>query len=273
MRLPYLLVLVALPALAGSLFLMQHAHAGRGLLIQQVTVSGIAIVVCLLACRAKLPAARMPWFIGGAFLAVLVPLLLPTEGPRRWINLGGFQFYSAALVLPATLLLLSETMQRAKDKIPWPLITVIGIALVLALQPDASQVTAFALACALLFHRAPIALALVGCITLAWKLPDPLKPVPYVEGVLEFAAGISPVALIAALIAIVLPPTILLWQARAYKSMALASVALYYVAIDVLAYFQRTPMPLLGYGASPLLGYFAMVALIPSCAARQKETD
>jgi len=170
----------------------------------------------------------------------------------------------AGLGWPVTLLLLSEELKDAKAKIPWPLIAVIGIALALALQPDASQVTAFALACAVLFHRAPIALVLAGSVALAWKQPDPLKPVPYVEGVLELARGIGPLAFIGALVALALPIGVLFWQARSHKSIPLASVALYYVVIDICAYLQLTPMPLLGYGAGPILGYFLFTALISS---------
>lgn len=266
MRLQVLLVLAALPALGVSLFLMQHAQAGRGPMVLQAATFCLSAIICLLVCRFK-PAAPSStpsyWVVGAALVAVLIPFLLPSiEGPRRWINLGGFRLYSAALVLPAMLALLLEAVQSTKTKVPLPMIAVIGIAIALAFQPDASQATAFALAAALLLHRAPIALVLAFSLGYAWSQADPLKPVLYVEGVLELATSIGPVALIAALVAMALPPAVLLWYARTYSSVTLFSLALYYLAIDLLAYFQLTPMPLLGYGASPILGYFIMIALI-----------
>lgn len=277
MRLPYLLILAALPSLGFSLFLMQHAQAGRIPLILQAVTSGIAALACFLTIRfstSRASTKRSYWLLGIALGLVLLPLLLPgSDGPERWINLGNFRLYSAALALPAVLVLLSEAMQSTKTKALWPVIAAILITLALALQPDAAQTTAFVLAIALLLNRAPIVLVLICSLVLAWKQPDPLKPVLYVEGVLELAASINPVALIAALTAIALPLATLLWHAQKSRSMLLFSLAVYYLAIDILAYFQLTPMPLLGYGASPILGYFAMIALAPHDTSRPLETS
>lgn len=51
----------------------------------------------------------------------------------------------------------------------------------LYLQPDASQSTAFALAIGL---QQPLTLAIAA---LAWTRPDPLLPVPEVEGIIALA--------------------------------------------------------------------------------------
>ena len=94
----------------------------------------------------------------------------------------------------------------------------------------------------------------------AWWQPDPLLPVPYVEGVLDLAGAAGPAALAAALAALALPLLMLTPLARGSHDTAFLSVAIYYLAIDVLAWRQLTPMPLLGFGAGPIVGYALMVA-------------
>ena len=113
-----------------------------------------------------------------------------------------------------------------------------------------------------MIRRALVAAAMAAGVAWAWWQPDPLLPVSYVEGVLDLAANAGPVALVAALAALALPLLMLSWQARASNDPALLSVAVYYLAIDVLAWRQLTPMPLLGFGAGPIVGYALVAAAV-----------
>jgi cell division protein FtsW (lipid II flippase) len=273
----FILLLTPFPALIASLLLMQSAQVGRALLIQQAGVSCVAAILGALALwRNRGRDAHSPsrvWFLAVTLISLLLPLFLsPDAGPRRWLSPGGgFRLYVAALLLPAAILHLASL------RAAWLWLVSIGIALALVLQPDASQVTAFALACAVLLYyaRRSVAtwltlLALVGGTVVAWWLPDPLKPVPYVEGVLKLAHAAGVLPLMGALLTLALPPGVLLWQSRAFKRHDLFAVAIYYLGIYCLACTQRTPMPFLGFGAGPILGYFLMVSMVSLTPVAEK---
>ena len=102
---------------------------------------------------------------------------------------------------------------------------------------------------------------LIGVIA-TWRLPDPLAPVPYVEGVFRLAADVSPWALAAAVLSAVLPVATLAHVARQNRSVGVLAVAVYLAGVFALAPLQVTPVPLLGFGAGPILGYFLAAGLI-----------
>ena len=243
---------------------MHRGDAPTSQLIQQIVVFCGAAVTCaaLSHKRLELTEKQITLALGVGIVALFLPLVLMSgDGPRRWVGLGGFRLYIASVTLPITLLLLPRVRGMA-----WLLL---GIAAALAAQPDASQVTAFALASATLLSRsslsrlarAGVSVALAGVATLAWLRPDPLQPVAYVEGVLSLALTISPIALIAALVALALPVFALFRAGQ-------APIALYYLTLYFFAYRQLTPMPFLGFGIGPILGYFAIAGL-----AVQKQND
>lgn len=274
MRVDVRLLAAALPALAGSVLLMRQAGAGAALVTQQIAVAVVSFGAVALT-RPRLPrAGTNPHPVIAAGLAVVLlwaPLWVSTlAGPERWLRVAGVRVYVASALLPALLLVLARALQSPAPT-PRLLVWLLPAALwALAAQPDASQATAFALACALPLWRGragaattlAVTAALAAGVTWAWWQPDPLLPVPYVEGVFDLAAAAGPVALVAAVAAVMLPLPVLARQARASNDTALLSVAIYYAAIDVLAWQQLTPMPLLGFGAGPVAGYALMAAAV-----------
>jgi hypothetical protein len=153
--------------------------------------------------------------------------------------------------------------------------SVAAAATALVLQPDASQLTAFALAMLVLLaapsshllRRLALSAVLLCCTAVAWRAPDPLVPVRYVEGVLNLAAEVSPFALLAALISAALPVIAFVWVARATRSRGTFAVAVYYASLFALAPLQATPVPLLGFGAGPILGYFLVASVVSRASA------
>jgi hypothetical protein len=247
---------------------MHRGGAGLSQLIQQAVVFSVAAVVCALASRR--PLALTEKSRGRALMVVVVlllqPLLAPGAGPHRWLGTGGFRLYIASVVLPGTVLLLPQTRSA------W--IALLLIAIDLAGQPDASQATAFALAGLVVLWRAPlpvlarvgVGIALTGATAVAWLRPDPLEPVPYVEGVLVLAQQVGPLGLGLALVALALPVAALL-------RMGQVGVAVYYAAILFFAYRQLTPMPLLGFGVGPILGYFGMASLSQQNSSEEEKNQ
>ena len=268
------LLAAALPALAGSVLLMRQADAGTALLTQQIAVAVICLGALALTRRETSPTAhtsRLALALAATSAVVLLwsPIWLSAlDGPERWLRVGGVRIYVASALLPVLVFVLAGALRPSSTTPRWPWGLMPAALWALAAQPDASQASAFALACALPLWRASVgaevkalvAATLAAGVAWAWWQPDPLRPVSYVEGVLELAGAAGPAALAAALAALALPLLMLTRLARGSHDTAFLSVAIYYLAIDVLAWQQLTPMPLLGFGAGPIVGYALMVA-------------
>ena len=120
--------------------------------------------------------------------------------------------------------------------------------------------------------RFPLRLGLFAlilcCAVAAWRVPDPLAPVRYAEGVFSLAADVSIVALLAAVVSAALPVLGLVWLARSTLWSAPLAVAAYYTTLFALAPLQVTPVPLLGFGSGPILGYFLVASILVSSGGR-----
>lgn len=200
-------------------------------------------------------------------LSLLVPFLTDTQsGPERWLLLGSVRLYVAPVVLPAALFLLGAPLIRAPSLYA---ASVTAGAVALVLQPDASQMSAFALGMlALVVSRTQFMLrfallaVLLSCTAVAWHIPDPLMPVRHVEGAFGLAAEVSSFALVAALASATLPVAALIWAAWLTRSSGTFAVAVYYAALFAQAPLQVTPVPLLGFGAGTILGYFLVAGMV-----------
>ena len=269
------LLAAAVPALAGSVLLMRQAGAGTALITQQIAVAVICLGAVALTRRRTPPTTTDPSRPALAIAATSAVVLLwapiwlsALAGPERWLRVGGVRIYMASALLPVLVFVLARLMRQSSATPRWAWGLMPAALWALAVQPDAPQASAFALACVLPLWRAPagagmktlVAATLAAGVTWAWWQPDPLLPVPYVEGVLDLAGAAGPVALVAALAVLALPPLMLTRLARGSSDTALLSVAIYYLAIDVMAWRQLTPMPLLGFGAGPIVGYALMAA-------------
>lgn len=278
------LFLAALPALGGSLLVMQAAGASRLLIVQQIAVSAIAALCGWILARSgtsatvRSTAVRRYAVMVVAPFACALPMIAPfSDAPHRWIIVGGLRLYVAGLVLPVTVLTLSdawcESLTRLAPAAGMPKASAAAVLVVMAAllsaHPDAAQVTALAGAMTVTLWRSwrrPILTAvtivvLAVCTVLAWLQPDPLLPVPYVEGVLDVAAAAGWLAWLAAIACVAIPPLAFAWRASVTEEWSLLAPAAYYLIISLMAWRQLTPMPLLGFGAGPILGYFFLAGL------------
>jgi hypothetical protein len=136
------------------------------------------------------------------------------------------------------------------------------------LQPDAAQATAFAgAACTLLIankQRSGAAwaatLVIAALAAWTWMRLDPMAPVPYVEGVIGLAHQSGPVWMVASLAALAALPLPFFVSSLSGHS-AIARALGVYLCICILApFFGHFPVPLLGFGLSPIIGYFVALA-------------
>lgn len=191
---------------------------------------------------------------------------VPQEGVRRWLDLGPLHINVAFVVLPLAIVALAWTGGRW-----WSWAVAFAGQAVLVAQPDASQATAFGAALIVLAVRAPASRpARIGLILLAgglsavsWLRPDPLAPVPEVEEIVGLASAVSPI--LAGLAVLLITATALTPAVAARNTparpagLALSAYMLIAAAITVFGAF---PMPLLGIGMSPILGFWLGVGLL-----------
>jgi hypothetical protein len=204
---------------------------------------------------------RLSAFMLIAPAALAATLLNPgQEGVHRWIDVGPVHTNAAAMLLPAAVVALAALADRR-----WSWVAAAGMLGLLVLQPDASQAAALGagMIVVLASLRAPAlvraggAAAVVLAVAAACLRPDPLAPVPEVEGIIALAWTWSPVAAAIAmtlLAATALFPLRLAGRSRPFTpALALAACC----AVQALApAFGAFPVPLMGVGMSPILGFW-----------------
>lgn len=200
-------------------------------------------------------------------LAMTLPGSSP--GPERWIPLGPLRLYVAPFLLPSFIAACSVLAGNGNKSRIAAFTATLCVAILLALQPDASQLLGLLLAATVAamhyrlgaFRPALIVFALTLTTARAFSMPDPLEPVPYVEGVFKLALDHSSsigIAVIAAALALVLG----LWITSIKGPTWLSAVAAYYAALFACSIAGLTPAPLIGYGAGPILGFGLMAGLL-----------
>lgn len=199
----------------------------------------------------------------GALALVAATLVGPDQqGVHRWLAAGPLFVNIAALVLPAALVAMAR-LGAAHRLVP---IIATLLAAILALQPDASQAFALALAgFAILVTDKRIsalvtALCLFGIAALSLLRADPLQPVAEVEQIIQLAHAAAPALAWAAVASLAAIPAILF--ALRLDDVAARALALYIAAACVAPIFGWFPVPLVGAGMSFPLGLWLGIGLL-----------
>lgn len=243
-------------------------------------INNVSIIICsqnilgfIIAVLLSYLVSRKPKIIGSIFsIPISILLLLLTfldsglEDVHRWVSIGPIKFYIASIVLP---ILIMGLWRILKTKNWWiPAIISIGVSLLLALQPDASQTTAFIIPMAIIlfsnannnYFRYSVLGVLSLIIIFTWIHLDTLPPVDYVEdivkmlaemGIVWFALGITSL--------VILPLPFILFPPRNFMLLSIC-LGIYFIVVLISTLFGNFPVPLMGYGISPILGYFISIA-------------
>jgi len=274
------MLLAPLPALGIGVLVMQRSGVNPTIWGQQLASGLVLITLCAgmrVALRPTWRSGSWAWaIVGGAALLLLTATVAHpgVEGVRRWVSLGPLQLHAAFVALPALLIVLCAVVRRESvGSATWLFPCAAGTAAgVLVLQPDASQASAFAVAVAVvLLQRGRAYMSdwaaggiVVGSALLAWSRPDPLEAVPHVEGIVGLAATLGAEWLIASALALALLPLPFISVAvrRREQRPEGFSLAAYFGIVCVTPFVGPYPVPVLGYGLSPILGYFAALGWI-----------
>lgn len=256
-----LTVLKAVGAL-GAVWAIQAAAFGLG-----------GLLALVLAWKAGPAGPRLSIsLLGAAFVLILLTQADPgLEGVRRWFRVGPLVVQPAPLILPLVAWALAGRSAN------WTVAGLAGaLAALFAAQPDPSAAGALAAISAgviLARRRAntpDLAVLLLSLAAFGWAAtrPDPLAPVAHVEGIVAAAWSAHPAAGIGALIALVLVPAPFLLRARGPRGEGEARRALTFALsglwlILVLANATgRFPAPVVGYGASFVVGWLVSLGMI-----------
>ncbi|HEX2224817.1 MAG TPA: hypothetical protein VHN15_11485 [Thermoanaerobaculia bacterium] len=261
--LPYLFASV--PALALGALVMQASDVPASVWGQNVAAWLAGALLCLGFRRARTSLSLAVWAELAALLtlgALVATLLAPgMDGVHRWVRLGPARLHIAALLLPLLLLAL-ERLARVRGWWVTSLLAM-GVGFVLLLQPDASQATAFAAASGILLlpevrRSAPRLIALLSLPViggLSWLRRDPLAPVPHVEEIVELAGSLGTGWALAAIASLLLLPLPFFLAGRGVGGRTGLALGVYVSITFLAAFLGNFPVPVMGYGISPILGY------------------
>lgn len=248
-------VLVIVPAVLLGIAAMIFGGVSPMLWGQQTAALVLVLLLTALARHTRWKIPAVVW--AGMLLVILAAALFGPEagGVRRWVKLGPFNVNAAMLVLPSMLVLLGETACF------YPLL--LCAAAILSIQPDASQMTALAVAAVPLLWRgrknkggtllsaALLALLIIYCL----RMPLAVESVPYSEGVLAMLGGISPLLAAAGCAALTLVPAFWGWRFCRERKAWQLSLAVYEAVMILFGLTGQYPVPFMGFGLSPIVGY------------------
>lgn len=216
-----------------------------------------------------------PWITAAVAVTWVASTLLGEgiQGVTRWSGIGPLRLHPSALLTPSLLVFATKNLSARPLAAHLLLFALQGVH---ALQPDAGQATALGVAGAVatLSLRRPtlggvaVATAHLGVAALAWLLPDPLAPAPFVEDILNRAFAYTPALGALALSALLLGAASPLLTPRASAGsprlhwLAPITFSAYLGAAALVTVLGEFPTPLLGFSPSIILGAFAALGLL-----------
>jgi hypothetical protein len=263
----FLTLLAPAPALILGALVMRRHELPTSVWAQNLAVGAIMSGISI-ALRKTPHFWRRPW----TFIAITFAALLGTfvdsglQDIHRWVHFGSIPIYTAAIFLPPLTIALGVLVSDGSD---WhAAVVTLATLVILAAQPDAAQATAFGGAALVLvvpslqvgLARLIFVLAVALVIAWAWIRPDPLPPVAHVEGIVGLAAGQGMFWAILALAALLLLPLPFVQISLREDGRPARALAIYVCGYLVASLAGNSPIPLLGYGASPVIGYYIALA-------------
>lgn len=245
---------------------MYRNHVSIAIWSQNIACLVLMNVVTLIMSNHKFKISKCRYKIL-VLPAVLCLLILTfasqgTEGVHRWISMGIVKLNIAMIVLPIILIELWNALQT--KSLLFVCVVALGISLVLFFQPDASQLTGFAIPMMIMLSRKTnskvIRLLIISAFSLfivfSWVYLDELPPVSYVERILYMVSNMGLAWLILGVISLViLPIPFLLFPPKNANSIS-KYIGCYYIIIILSTFFGNFPVPLMGYGISPIIGFY-----------------
>lgn len=149
----------------------------------------------------------------------------------------------------------------------YTLVITLAVSILLALQPDASQTTGFVVPMILLLLdkadksviRYSVSILISVIPLISWIYIDSLPPIAYVEGIIMMVKNLGTVWLLIGIYSLaLLPLPFIILPSKCYRLISFC-LGLYFIIILISTVFGNFPVPLMGYGISPIIGYFIAI--------------
>ncbi len=263
----YIPAITMLPAISIGALVMYIDNAPTFIYLQGLLCFAVLEIICFVMVKSKLEFRNTKplVFIVVSTLALLISLLnLGVGGVYRWIAIGPLQLYVSAIVLPIIIINLWSLLKE--DRVIAAVISIMCVSLILTIQPDASMMTAFGVTSLILLWNKINKLSafiltvfLGGLSVFTWTFLDGLEAVPYVEGIFKMVMDIGILgSILGAISLIIMIIPFLFFQPSKNKILSI-SFGIYYIIILISNIFGNFPVPLMGYGISPIVGYFISI--------------
>lgn len=187
------------------------------------------------------------------------------DNVHRWLSLGPISLYVSSIFAPILIIGVWSILEKNKYLLA-RVITVIAAA-ILFLQPDASQLTSFAIPMMIIFfikaNKKVLTYFIIGILILfvvtSWIRLDSLPPVKYVEDIVGLVMDMGIIWSVLGIAALILQPIPFFIIPTSKYRIVSACLGLYYVIFIVSTFFGNFPVPLMGYGVSPIMGYLIAI--------------
>ena len=194
-------IVMAAPAVIIGVIAMMNNNVPVSIFGQNIVYLVVAgLISCFVISKRNKAKGKNPNWI--AILISLVLLFLTfidlgIEGVHRWVSIGPIKLYISVIVLPIIIIELWKLLKIRR----WWIATAITIIIstLLALQPDASLITAFSIPMIMMLwsntknniSRYSITVTLFALIIFSWMFLDKLPPVSYVEKIVTLVADMG----------------------------------------------------------------------------------
>ncbi|GAB3231123.1 hypothetical protein GCM10027454_33770 [Algoriphagus aestuariicola] len=266
---------VPLPATGVGVYTMMYFDVPAAVWLLNLAVVCLGTFISLLLLKKPVPQPDINPILVLAVLSLLLVGTFFSSGVmdvHRWININSLQLNVGLMVTPLILIQISRIATRT-----FALTFSVLVTIVFLLQPDASLVSAFAVSVYVLLVKKPrgrqiglsflfFALFVIGY---SWHNLDGLEPVRYVETITAMAREISMTLYFVSIISLLLLVVPFVYPYPKNDQLSI-SLGIYFLISLLAPFFGHFPVMFMGYGISPILGYF--IALVWKINTHSSET-
>lgn len=261
----FISLMITMPPILIGVVAMYYNKVPFFIWVQNIVCLVMVGMISYFVVSSKFNIIGNKFYYKSSFISVIFLMLTfvggGIEGVNRWVSIGIIKFNASMIALPIIIISLWKLLQ-AKSLI-FTIVTTMVISVLLLIQPDASQLTAFAIPMMVMLTRENnkkyLRIIIVGILSLlvilSWIFLDKLPAVAYVEGILGLLKGVGLIWFILGVISlIILPVPFILFPPKKFKLPSIC-LGLYFAMNLISTLFGNFPIPLMGYGISPIIGY------------------
>lgn len=262
-------LIISTPSITIGALVMYHNKVSIFIWMQNIACLIIAGLISYFVVTNKFNIRRSKYNNITILISVLFFILTfmnpGMNGVHRWVAIGIIKLNVSMIVLPIIIIALWKVLQI--KELWFAIVITMAISVLLFIQPDASQLTGFAIPMMIMLcsktNKKVLCSFIVGIfsilIILSWVFLDSLTAVAYVERIVSLLANMGLIWLTLGIISLViLPMPFILFSPKNLKLPSIC-VGLYFIIILISTLFGNFPVPLMGYGISPIIGYFISI--------------